>query len=237
MKEKCVVLLSGGMDSATLLYSLLKEYDVYPISIVYGQRHQKETTAARNLCEAAGKEILHRWKYVVLDTLQTLLPSALTGASTIPEGHYADENMKATVVPNRNMILLSIAGGYAAGLGAKYLAYGPHMGDHAIYPDCRPDFIFSATQTLRLGTGWNNDGVELITPFSKMTKADIVTLGIRLGVPYERSWSCYNGKERPCLKCGTCVERTEAFFKNDMQDPALTPQEWKDAVEYLQSVK
>ena len=237
MKEKCICLLSGGMDSATLMYSLLDKYDVWPITIVYGQRHQKEVMAARNLCEAVNTEMIRHWKYVDLSVLRNLLPSTLTGVGEIPEGHYAAENMKATVVPNRNMILLAIAGGYASGLGAKYVAYGAHQGDHAIYPDCRPDFIFSVAQTLRLGTGWSNDGVELITPFVHMTKADIVQLGERLNVPFKMSLSCYKGDERPCGVCGTCVERTEAFLKADTTDPALTPEEWKKAVEYLNSVK
>ena len=237
MKEKCICLLSGGMDSATLMYSLLDKYDVWPITIVYGQRHQKEVMAARNLCEAVNTEMIRRWKYVDLSVLRNLLPSTLTGRGDIPEGHYMEESMKTTVVPNRNMILLAVAGGYATGMTAKYLAYGPHQGDHEIYPDCRPDFVFSVTQTLKLGTGWNNDGVELITPFVHMTKADIAHLGEKLKVPYKLTWSCYKGQERPCGVCGTCVERTEAFLKADMTDPALTPEEWKKAVEYLNSVK
>jgi 7-cyano-7-deazaguanine synthase len=232
MKEKCVTLLSGGMDSATLMYSLLEKYDVYPITIVYGQRHQKEATAARNLCEAVSKEMVQRWKYVDLGVLRTLLPSTLTGSGDIPEGLYDAPSMSQTVVPGRNLILLAIAGGYASGIGAKFLAYGPHSGDHFIYRDCRPEFIEAARLALERGYG-----VELIAPFSEMDKGDIAILGRKLNVPYKLSWTCYVGQERPCGKCGACTERTSAFLKADMQDPALTTEEWKKAVEYLNSVK
>ena len=221
MGEKCVVLLSGGLDSTTLLYSLVNMYECYPLTISYGQRHQKEVTAARNVCEARNVNLLHRWKYVDLSILGALLPSTLTGVGDIPEGHYADESMKATVVPNRNMILLSVAGGYASGLGAKYVAYAPHKGDHIIYPDCRPEFVVAIRNALRLGTGWNNDGVMLSAPFDDMTKADIVKLGAKLTVPFNKTWSCYNGREYHCGVCGTCVERKEAFKLAGVEDPTI----------------
>jgi 7-cyano-7-deazaguanine synthase len=236
MKEKCVVLLSGGMDSGVLMFSLVEKYEIWPVTISYGQRHSKEVTAARNICEAHAKVLLERWKYVDLSVLRNLLPSTLTGSGDIPEGHYADENMKATVVPNRNMILLAIASGYAQGIGAKYVAYGPHMGDFSVYPDCREVFVKSIANSIKLGTGWTDEGVVLIAPFLKMSKADIVGLGRTLAVPFERTWSCYNGQARPCLRCGTCVERTMAFRHNDMQDPALTLEEWLRAVEFAKSV-
>lgn len=237
MGEKCVVLLSGGMDSAVLMYSLIENYEVWPLTLSYGQRHNKEVTAARNLCEARTKVLLLRWKYADLSVLQTLLPSALTTGETVPFGFYEDSNMKQTVVPNRNAILLSIAAGYASGIGAKYVAYGAHLGDHSIYPDCRPAFINSITRTIRLGTGWNNDGVELIAPFTTLDKGDIVILGRKLGVPFRLSWTCYSGQERPCGKCGSCTERTAAFLKANYPDPALTFSEWNNAVEYLSTVK
>ncbi len=219
MSDKCVVLLSGGIDSTTLLYSLVEHYECYPITIVYGQLHKKEIWAARNVCAARSDALVKRWKYIDLSVLGGLLPSALTGVGDIPEGHYADESMKSTVVPNRNMVLLAIAGGYAQGIGAKYLSYGPHSGDHAIYPDCRPEFVSAITVALQLGTGWNNDGVELIAPFSKMTKTDIVRLGKKLNVPYRLTWSCYKGGDLHCGVCGTCVERKEAFKLAGVEDP------------------
>lgn len=207
---KVVVLLSGGVDSSTLLYKLIEEGNkCYPLTISYGQRHNKEVMAARNISEALG--IVKDWKYVDLSILKALLPSSLTGVGEIPEGHYADESMKSTVVPNRNMILLSIAAGYAQGISAEIVAYAPHMGDHPIYPDCRPEFVESVRETISLGTGWDYDGVRLIAPFSAMTKADIVKLGHELKVPYSLTWSCYKGEEEHCGKCGTCTERAEAF--------------------------
>ena len=237
MSDKCVVLLSGGMDSAVLMYSLIEDYEVWPLTLSYGQRHNKEILAARNLCEARTKALLLRWKYVDLSVLRNLLPSTLTGVGEVPQGFYVDVNMKQTVVPNRNAILLSIAAGYASGLGAKFVAYGAHMGDHLIYPDCRPAFISSIANTIRLGTGWHDDGVELIAPFTKMDKGDIAILGKRLTVPFKLSWSCYVGGERPCLKCGSCTERTVAFLKAGYADPLLTSEEWDEAVMYLNSVK
>jgi 7-cyano-7-deazaguanine synthase len=236
MSDKCVVLLSGGMDSAVLMYSLIESYEVWPLTLSYGQKHNKEIVAARNLCEARGNWLLTRWKYADLGVLRYLLPSTLTGKGDVPKGFYADVNMKQTVVPNRNMILLSIAAGYAVGIGAKYVAYGAHQGDHAIYPDCRPAFISSIANTIRLGTGWENDGVELITPFTKMGKGEIASLGLRLVVPFKLSWTCYEGDERPCLKCGSCTERTDAFLKAGHKDPLLTSEEWDDAVRYLKGV-
>lgn len=230
MSEKCVVLLSGGVDSTVLMYSLIENYEVWPITIVYGQKHDKEVAAARNVCEARGNWLLKRWKYVDLKGLQVLLPSSLTGVGDIPEGHYEAESMKSTVVPNRNMILLAIASGYANGMGAKYVAYAPHKGDHVIYPDCRVAFIDAMRTAIRLGTGWENDGVELLTPFDTFTKVDIVKFGKSLTVPFKLTWSCYNGAYRPCLRCGTCTERTDAFLRAGIVDPALTLAEWNEAV-------
>lgn len=220
--SKAVVLLSGGIDSSTLLYKMVDSgYDCYPLTISYGQRHQKEILAARNISEALG--IVKDWEYVDLSILRTLLPSSLTGVGDIPEGHYADESMKSTVVPNRNMILLSVAAGYAQGLGADTVAYAPHMGDHAIYPDCRPEFVESVKKTIKLGTGWTIDeGIHLKTPFVSMTKADIVKLGSSFYSPplfYEDTWSCYKGGKLHCGLCGTCVERKEAFKLAGVHDP------------------
>ena len=217
-----VVLLSGGLDSSVLLYKQAQEGKVYPLTINYGQRHSKEITAARNVCEAVGKDVLQRWKYLNLSAdLKSILPSTLTGVGDIPEGHYEDESMKATVVPNRNMILLSLAAGYATGLGIKQVAYAAHSGDHAIYPDCRPEFVKVLAQAIKLGTGWNNDGVELEAPFMFMTKAQVVETGYKLKVPFSRTWSCYKGGDVHCGKCGTCVERKGAFSLAQVKDPTV----------------
>ena len=217
--RKCVVLLSGGLDSTVLLYSLVDRFECYPLTISYGQSHIKEITAARNVCEARDHNLLLRWKYLNLDVLRTLLPSSLTGVGKIPQGHYEEESMKSTVVPNRNMIFLAIAAGYANGIGAKHVAYGAHKGDHAIYPDCREEFIQACRITIMLGTGWNRDGVELHTPFSHITKAGIVGRGRSYNVPFDLTWSCYEGGDTHCGVCGTCTERREAFQLAGVKDP------------------
>ena len=144
--------------------------------------------------------------------------------------------MRQTVVPNRNAIMLSIAYGYAVSIKADKLYFGAHSGDHFVYPDCRPEFAGALNTALRIGNEGFAD-VSLLAPFNEMSKTDIARRGFELKVPFERTWSCYRGEERPCLKCGTCVERTEAFLDNDKQDPLLTDNEWRDAVNYLNNVK
>jgi 7-cyano-7-deazaguanine synthase len=218
--EKVVVLLSGGIDSSTLLFNLKMNYECYPLSIIYGQKHSKETDAASKIAFAAG--VVDRLRILKLPQLGKLLPSSLTDKDVpIPEGHYADESMKSTVVPNRNMILLAIAAGYAQGIGARFVAYAPHKGDHPIYPDCRPIFIDAVAKAIKLGTGWTYEGVQLLTPFSNFTKADIVKIGNALKVPFKDTWSCYKGGLKHCGKCGTCVERREAFVLAGVKDPTV----------------
>jgi len=215
-EKRVVVLLSGGIDSAVLMYSLIAFHEVWPLTIGYGQRHGKEVIAARNLCGARGEWLLLRWKYLNLSSLGTLLPSALTGEGDIPVGVYDKETMSQTVVPNRNMILLALAAGYAEGLGAKHVAYAAHGGDHYLYPDCRPEFVDSVGKTIELGTGGK---VKLLEPFVNKSKADVVALGRKLNVPLKLSWSCYQGGEFHCGVCGTCTERREAFEKAGVADP------------------
>jgi 7-cyano-7-deazaguanine synthase len=160
-----------------------------------------------------------RHQIIDLSSIKPLLKgSSQTDDVIVPEGHYEDPVMKITVVPNRNMILLSVGAAMAIGCRAKLVAYAAHAGDHAIYPDCRPEFVTSIAQTLSLCH--YDGGVELWTPFVYETKARIVTIGTRLGVPYERTYSCYSGREKQCGKCGTCVERREAFAINQLEDPA-----------------
>ena len=212
----CVVLLSGGIDSTVLMYSLIKDYCIWPLTISYGQRHEKEIFAARSVCAARGDWLLTRWKYVNMDILKTLLPSALTGVSEIPEGRYDEASMSQTVVPNRNMILLSLAVGYAEGMGANCVAYAAHSGDHYLYSDCRPEFVESVSETIKLAT----DGkVRLIEPFIYKTKAEIVALGKTLNVPFKHTYSCYRGGDLHCGRCSTCVERREAFKLAGVEDP------------------
>jgi len=219
MKKKAIVLLSGGLDSSVLLYYLTKgalKYDCYPLTILYGQRHRKELNSAVKIAQSLS--LPH--KVVDLSCLRDLLASSLTGTGDIPYGYYANETMKSTVVPNRNMILLSIAAGYAQTIKARYVAYAAHTGDHAIYPDCRSEFANSMRESIKLGTGWDSDGIELITPFLPLlSKADIVRIGIKLKVPFELTWSCYEGEDKACGQCGTCIERLEAFRLNNVIDP------------------
>ncbi len=167
-RVEVVVLLSGGIDSSTLLYLLDSQgYDCYPIVFDYGQRHRKEMVAAGLVWRSIHPEKYKRLKLVDLTSLTELLPSTLTGKGEIPNGHYADAVMSQTVVPNRNMILLSIAAGYAEGIGAGLVAYAAHSGDHPIYPDCRPEFIASVSETIRKGTGGK---VGLLAPFISFFK-------------------------------------------------------------------
>ena len=156
------------------------------------------------------------------DSSDLLAGSALTSSEIeVPEGHYAEDNMKATVVPNRNMILLSVAAGWA--ISSKYdrIAYAAHSGDHAIYPDCRNEFAEALDGAIRLAD-WHE--VSLYRPFVDMTKADIVSLGAKLGVPFEKTWSCYKGQDLHCGRCGTCVERREAFYLAGVDDPTTYAQ-------------
>ena len=233
--KDCVVLLSGGVDSTVLMYSLVEDYRVWPLTVSYGQRHDREIFAARNVCAARGDWLLVRWKHLDLSNLRALLPSALTDSrQSVPEGKYDKETMSRTVVPNRNMIFLAVAAGYAEGLGAEYVAYAAHANDRAIYADCRPEFVRSVGETIKLGTGGK---VSLLEPFVNKTKVEIVRLGKSLVVPFRLCWSCYEGKERPCLRCGTCVERTLAFKEVGFADPALSETEWEEALKYASNLE
>lgn len=219
--QKAVAIYSGGMDSTVLVYQLRSQgYDVMALSVDYGQRHRKELDSASAICRITG--ISH--EVADLRGITHLLKgSSLTDSKIdVPDGHYAEESMKATVVPNRNMIMLSVAIGYAISLGAQFVAYGAHAGDHIIYPDCRPEFA-AAINTAALLADWHQ--VELLRPFIRLTKAEIAKRGAELNVPFELTWSCYKGGERHCGRCGTCVERAEAFNLTGLQDPT----EYEDA--------
>ncbi len=210
-----VLILSGGMDSTVLLYHLLAEgVAVKALSINYGQRHSKELAQAAEICSEVG--VYHQ--IADLRSISGLLAgSSLTSADIeVPEGHYAEENMKATVVPNRNMIMLAVATGWAISVKADSVSYAAHSGDHAIYPDCRKEFA-DAMHTVMGLADWHP--VKLHRPFVGMTKADIARRGHDLGVPFEKTWSCYKGLDLHCGRCGTCVERREAFEIAGLQDP------------------
>lgn len=213
--KKVVVIYSGGMDSLTALYwSMAKYKEVKAISFNYGQKHKKELDYAKQVC----KELKLEHKIVDLTVLTELLSSSLTDEREVPEGHYTDETMRSTVVPNRNAIMLNIAIAWAVSIGFNTVITGVHSGDHAIYPDCRREFISAINTCSQLATKDYGD-VEVIAPFVEITKSEIVNIGGILQVPFEKSWSCYKGGELHCGKCGTCVERKEAFKLLKINDP------------------
>lgn len=201
-----VIIISGGIDSVTLLHKLVKgNNSIEALSFDYGQRHVKEIEFAKYHCNLLG--VNHQ--VVCLKNISHLISnSALTGNISVPDGHYKDESMKKTVVPNRNMIMLSIAIGYAENIGFDYVAIANHAGDHAIYPDCRTEFINALSIASSIGT---YNSIKIYAPFSNISKKDIVYIGNSIGIDYTKTWSCYKGIEFQCGTCGTCVERLEAL--------------------------
>jgi 7-cyano-7-deazaguanine synthase len=216
--SKIVIILSGGMDSTTLAYDLHHQgHELHALSFNYGQKHSKELTFAAITCSKLG--IDHKIVPFSDDLKFLVANSALTDSTQdVPEGHYADDNMKATVVPNRNMIMLALATGYAISIGANAVAYAAHAGDHTIYPDCRPEFAEGMSQVMAL---CHFTPVELLSPYMNITKSDICVIGRDLGVPYGDSWTCYKGEAKPCGVCGADVERAEAFADASIPDPLL----------------
>lgn len=214
MSQKVVVIYSGGMDSFTVLNRALEQgHEVSALSFNYGQRHVRELDVAAKVCEALN--VPH--KIVDITAINTLLGgSSLTDDIEIPEGHYEESSMKSTVVPNRNMILLSLAIGYAVSEGASAVYYGAHSGDHAIYPDCRPEFVRQMNVVSQLA---NYEPVEVVAPYLDVDKNAILADGLRMDLNYADTWTCYNGRDKACGKCGACVERLEAFAANGVTDP------------------
>ena len=214
MSNKAVVVYSGGMDSFTVLHTALAQgKDVYALSFNYGQRHSKELDVAAKVCAALN--VPH--KVVDISAINSLMAgSSLTSDIDIPEGHYAEESMKNTVVPNRNMVLLSMAIAYAVSLEAAEVYYGAHSGDHHIYPDCRPEFVHAMNAVAGIA---NYQAVEIVTPFLNNTKGEILAAGLAMNLNYGDTWTCYNGREHACGKCGACNERIEAFSEQGVSDP------------------
>ncbi|MBT9369294.1 7-cyano-7-deazaguanine synthase QueC [Rhizobium sp. CSW-27] len=225
---KTLVVCSGGLDSVSLAYKVAAEHTLIGlISFDYGQRHRKELEFAALAAKRLGvpHEIID-----ISNIGRHLSGSALTDDVAVPDGHYAEETMRITVVPNRNAIMLAIAFGLAAARQAEAVAIAVHGGDHFIYPDCRPGFIdsFQVMQDHAL-EGYAD--VVLHAPFVMGSKADIVTEGASVGTPFAETWSCYKGGERHCGRCGTCVERREAFHLAGVEDPTVydDPDFWKAA--------
>jgi 7-cyano-7-deazaguanine synthase len=238
MSQRAVVLLSGGLDSVTLAsllaavsqqpaarslrtqFGLAPEgYELHLLSVQYGQRHHKELSFA----QAAAKRFQGTLYPLDLSTLAPILKgSALTDTIAVPEGHYAASNMASTVVANRNAILLAVAYALAVSTNANVVATAVHSGDHAIYPDCRPTFITSFAAMEQLATeGFASPDLRLVAPFVNIPKTEIVRIGHTLGIDYSQTWSCYKGGLLHCGKCGTCVERKEAFAYASVPDPTI----------------
>ena len=212
MKDS-VIIVSGGLDSITLLHDKA-ETIALAISFDYGQNHsKKELPYAEYHCQKLG---IPHITIPLTFMHQYFKSSLLEGAEAIPEGHYEEENMKSTVVPFRNGIMLAIATGIAESHELKRVYIANHGGDHTIYPDCRPEFIDAMDKATSAGTFVD---VRIEAPYTNISKADIVRRGAALGIDYAKTWSCYKGSEIHCGKCGTCVERKEAFADAGVKDP------------------
>jgi 7-cyano-7-deazaguanine synthase len=213
---KTIVICSGGLDSVSLACRVAAEHELIGLlSFDYGQRHRKEL----NFAAACARRLGVAHQIIDIRNIGThLAGSALTDDIAVPDGHYAEETMKTTIVPNRNAIMLAIAFGLAAAQKADAVGVAVHGGDHFIYPDCRPGFIdaFQAMQDQALD-GYAN--VSLYAPYVHISKADIVADGAKNSTPFAETWSCYKGGARHCGRCGTCVERREAFHLAGIDDP------------------
>ena len=212
MKDS-IIIVSGGLDSITLLHDKA-ETIALAISFDYGQNHsKKELPYAEYHCQQLG---IPHITIPLTFMHQYFKSSLLEGAEAIPEGHYEEENMKSTVVPFRNGIMLAIATGIAESHELKRVYIANHGGDHTIYPDCRPEFIDAMDKATSAGTFVD---VRVEAPYTNISKTDIVRGGTALGIDYAKTWSCYKGSEMHCGKCGTCVERKEAFADAGVKDP------------------
>ncbi len=210
-----VLILSGGLDSTVLLHHLLDQgHAVRALLVDYGQRHRKELAYAAATGGRQGVEC----RTADLSSIAPLLAgsSLVDAARPLPTGGYALDNMRSTVVRNRNLIMLAVAAGWAMDLRAGNVAFAAHHGYHTLYPDCTPAFIEAAAEAIRRAD-WRQ--VQLVAPFARLTKAEIVARGTDLGVPFEQTWSCYAGGDEQCGRCGTCVERREAFAAAGVPDP------------------
>jgi 7-cyano-7-deazaguanine synthase len=223
-----LVVCSGGLDSVTLAHKTAVEHTlIHLVSFDYGQRHAKELEYARRCAErlSVTHEVVD-----ITDIGRRLAGSALTGGEAVPDGYYAADTMRVTVVPNRNAIMLTVAFGLAVAKRAEVVAAAMHGGDHFIYPDCRPSFV-DAFATMQRFALEGLAEIAVATPFLRWSKADIVREGLRLGVPFTETWSCYKGGAQHCGRCGTCVERREAFHLADVVDTTRydDPGYWQEA--------
>lgn len=216
MDRKAIVIFSGGLDSTTLLYHLRAEgYELHALSVNYGQRHQTQELAAAHAI--AGRLGIDRKALDLTGLTEFLGKNSLSDRSVgVPEGPYAEASMRLTTVPNRNMILLSVALAWAASLKVPAVAFGAHGGAYTPYPDCQPAFAEAMDQAARV-CDWSP--IRVLAPFVDWTKADIVRRGAEVGVPFALTWSCYQGGARHCGRCGTCLDRKAAFATSGVPDP------------------
>lgn len=212
---KALVLCSGGIDSVTLAYHLNQFHKVDILNINYGQRSSYwERTCAIRCASGVSGRIL----WLDIPRLGHLLTSALTNPNIeIPKGEYTQESIAATIVPNRNAILADIAVGIAAAQGHPLVGLGIHAGDHPVYPDCRPEFLQAFRELVDVAL--DGHGPAILAPFLTWEKHQIVGLGAELGIPFEDTWSCYDGGEVQCGQCSTCTERRQAFELAGVPDP------------------
>ena len=215
MQKDTLIIYSGGLDSTTLLYDE-RERIALAVTFDYGSNHAShEKECAAWHCRRLGIEHL----VIDLGFFGQYMPSSLTaGAEAVPEGRYDDENMRSTVVPFRNGIMLSVACGLAESRGLRHVLMANHSGDHAVYPDCRPAFVDAMNAAMQAGT---YEGVSLVAPYTHLSKTDIVRRGAALGVDFGHTYSCYKGGDRHCGRCGTCTERKEAFAEAGIPDPTV----------------
>ena len=208
-----LVVYSGGLDSYTLLNKAIKNFNnVEAITFNYGQKHSKEIEYAKSNCA----ELNIKHEVVNLELESILADSALVGKTDIPEGNYDKEKMKQTIVPNRNMIMISVAASLAIKNHIDHLWYAAHSGDHEIYPDCRPEFIDRMKAVLEI---CDYHKIQFEAPFQNLSKSQIVKAGLSMNLDYSKTWTCYEGKEKPCSKCSACLERALSFKANNTEDP------------------
>ena len=217
MEKDALMVLSGGMDSVTMLHEYAKSIEL-AVTFIYGSNHNaRELECARLHCRELGIELVEINLSFIGDYFHS---SLLEGAEAVPEGDYDFDNMKSTVVPFRNGIMLAAAAGLAESRGLKAVMIANHTGDHALYPDCRESFIKAMGRAIAEGT---YDDIELRAPYTLLTKGQIALRGKRLGVDYTTTYSCYKGGEKHCGRCGTCIERRQALAEAGIED--LTPYE------------
>ena len=215
MEKDSLIVLSGGMDSVTLLHDKIDQIAL-AVNFIYGSNHNmRELQCARHHCAELGIELLE----IHLDFMGEYFHSSLLeGADAIPEGDYEDENMRSTVVPFRNGIMLATAAGLAESRGLRAVMLANHSGDHTVYPDCRPEFIKAMGAAIAAGTYEN---IELRAPYTNLSKVDIALIGKRLGIDYSTTYSCYKGGENHCGACGTCRERRDSLAQAGIDDKTV----------------